>query len=105
MLHLLGRKSEEADKQHQSIGFRQNRDCGQVGDPCLNFALLGHTKNNRTIKSSMNGQNPGKGRNGFFRTVFVITGNQDQMLSFAGSFRSLVKNSVCKSMGAKRAQR
>ena len=88
--HLLVRKIEEACEDEHEVGLFKNLEAFDVGSPGGNFPLVVDSEKNSGFKAVIFSEDSSKGGAGFLGTVFVIGGNEDDVLSFFRAGRALI---------------
>lgn len=90
--HLLVRKIEEACEDEHEVGLFKNLEAFDVGSPGGNFPLVVDSEKNSGFEAVIFSEDSSKGGAGFLGAVFVIRGNEDDVLSFSRAGRALIRD-------------
>jgi hypothetical protein len=94
MLHggIIG--SEEAKEQKHHVGILKHFHAGNLGGTRLDMAIVIQTKEHGALEAVAMGQNTGNRRACFLAAVFVVTGNEYNVLALADSRLSLISEGL-----------
>jgi len=90
--HLLVRKIEEACEDEHEVGLFKNFETFDVGSSGGNFPLVVDSEKNSGFKAVIFSEDASKGGAGFLGAVFVIRGNEDDVLSFSRARRAFIRD-------------
>ena len=90
MGHLFVRQIEEAGENHEDIRLVQRLQAGNLRRSRLDEAVLVHPEDDGAFEAVVLGEDAGEGGTGFLGAVFVVAGEEDDVLAYAGAGLALI---------------
>ena len=90
--HFLIGKVQETGEDEEQVGFLQRREAGDAGGAGLDETVLVHAEDDRAFESEALCEDSREGRAGFLGAVFVIAGEEDDVLADAWAGIAFIDN-------------
>ena len=85
VIHLFAGEIEETSEDDEEVCALESLQAGDVGDAGLDVAVLVDAVEDGAFETVVFGQDPGEGGAGFLGAVFVVAGEEDDVLACAGA--------------------
>ena len=83
VVHFLGGKIEEAREDEEQVGILEGGETGNPGRPGFDVTVGVDPEDDGALEPVVLGENAGEGRAGFLGPVFVVAGQEDDVLALA----------------------